>query len=679
MMKTMNIYRFLILLGLLVSSSFIWGQSTPPWPITNANWVAVDSLGRAVPDFKTVGPPKAKKYVGLFYYLWHGAHGRTVYDNTKIIAANTTNPAYGPTSAFHWWGESEAGYYVGWDKWLIRRNLQMFANAGVDFLYFDLTNNVFYERALDSLCKVSLEMRGQGIKTPYFVFTLHSNAGEMTNNLYDNIYSKNKYKDLWFYWEGKPLLLTDLSFTNVRPEVKSFFNSKNCWAWTNSALPNQWQWQDYYPQNWGWTNKNTDIEQLPVSVASHATLNIGDSYKGGVQPGIDKFGITAFTGQGRHFDEQWSRVFALSSSPNVVMVTQWNEWMAQRMVLSGTNTQSFLGRNLLVGQSFFVDAYNQEFNRDIEPMKGGHTDNKYYQMLSNIRKYKGMIEPEVSSSPQSISIDGSFEEWQSVKPKFSDPIGDTYHRSEVAYENGRMNINNKGRNDIIEAMVAIDPNNVYFYAKTNADLTTYIDNNWMLCFIDSDKNFTTGWKGFDYVIGVGGEKSETELPFSKWTNNTWSKIGNVNYKLNGKQMEVSIPRKSLGLNTSPEININFQWADNIQKLNDINEFFINGDVAPDRRFRFTYTNSSMPTSIKVITQDSPITISPNPALDLITVKGIKMNSIVDIQDVTGKIIFSKTAKTNDIEIDVTKFSKGIYYLISNNLDNKLTTSTFIKL
>ena len=38
----------------------------------------------------------------------------------------------------------------------------------------------------------------------------------------------------------------------------------------------------------------------------------------------------------------------------------------------------------------FVDLYNQEYSRDVEPMHGGHTDNYYYQMVSNIRKYKGV-------------------------------------------------------------------------------------------------------------------------------------------------------------------------------------------------------------------------------------------------------------------------------------------------
>ncbi len=47
---------------------------------------------------------------------------------------------------------------------------------------------------------------------------------------------------------------------------------------------------------------------------------------------------------------------------------------------------------------FFVDQYNAEFNRCVQPMKDGYSDNYYMQMTQNIRKYKGIrpgIEPQL--------------------------------------------------------------------------------------------------------------------------------------------------------------------------------------------------------------------------------------------------------------------------------------------
>src|SRR5438093_1263384 len=72
----------------------------------------------------------------------------------------------------------------------------------------------------------------------------------------------------------------------------------------------------------------------------------------------------------------------------------------------------------------FVDTFNQPNSRDIEPMKGGHGDNYYYQMVSNIRRYKGVRKPPAASAPATIRLDGSFRQWDSVRPEFRDDIGD---------------------------------------------------------------------------------------------------------------------------------------------------------------------------------------------------------------------------------------------------------------
>ena len=49
------------------------------------SWVATDSLGRTLPGYAEVGPKQTDKYVGMFYFLWHGEHGTDLYDNTKLI------------------------------------------------------------------------------------------------------------------------------------------------------------------------------------------------------------------------------------------------------------------------------------------------------------------------------------------------------------------------------------------------------------------------------------------------------------------------------------------------------------------------------------------------------------------------------------------------------------------
>ncbi len=91
-------------------------------------WVATDALGRALPTSDEVGPPRADKTVGIFYFLWLGRHGeRGPFDISKILTADPTameNPAselWGPMHVPHHWGESLFGYYVSDDDSVLQK------------------------------------------------------------------------------------------------------------------------------------------------------------------------------------------------------------------------------------------------------------------------------------------------------------------------------------------------------------------------------------------------------------------------------------------------------------------------------------------------------------------------------------------------------------------------------
>ena len=114
-----------------------------------SNLSAKDHLGRALPTYEEVGDAKKDKIVGLFYYLWHGYHGtQGPYDVTKILEKQP-DAMYHPespvwpspehTPMLHW-GEPLFGYYLSCDPWVLRRHVQMFIDAGIDVLFFDVTN-----------------------------------------------------------------------------------------------------------------------------------------------------------------------------------------------------------------------------------------------------------------------------------------------------------------------------------------------------------------------------------------------------------------------------------------------------------------------------------------------------------------------------------------------------------
>ncbi|MEZ0485837.1 hypothetical protein [Fibrella aquatica] len=597
MMKQAAIITFTLFVASLITpkvrvsptNAIIYRQTdlgSPILPIQSASWTATDALGRKLPTAAQTGPFKKNRYVGIFYFLWHGEHeSKTIYDITKLTTLNRTQPSYGAPGVFHWWGEPEASYYKADDPWVIRRNLQMLTMAGVDVLFFDVTNASTYLSTVDKLCSISISMRHQGIPTPYFCFVTHTRATETITQLYQQIYQTGKYAELWFRWLGKPLMLGK-SEEASNATIKDFFTWRYSWAWTEADKnPHHWQWLDNTPQKYGWDKSPEVAEQIPVAVAGHPTFNIGKSFRNGKPAALKTENVATTTSQGLYFDEQWKR--ALKVDPQLVFVTGWNEWIAQRFVTTRADETKFLGKSLPARQTYFIDLYNQEYNRDIEPMKGGYTDNYYYQLVANVRWYKGMNKPEKATPPKTIVIDGKFNDWLTVQPVYVDVQGDVIHRNHASFGNQINYINNTGRNDIIESRITYDKTNLYAYVRTSQPLTKSTDKNWMLFFIDSDQSFKTGWQGYDYVINKSVTNQKTTI--SQWKGKNYKQVALGQLRYTGTMLELSLPLSVLKIN-SKKMSINFHWADNIQRLYDINEFFINGDSAPDRRFNYVFNN-----------------------------------------------------------------------------------------
>ncbi len=308
---------------------------------------------------------------------------------------------------------------------------------------------------------------------------------------------------------------------DLAEEIRSFFTIRKCWAWTHGE--DTWQWLDHSLERYGWHESPDRPEQISVSVAQHPVSNIGRSHRAGEQPASDRFGLTGKEPLGLYFAEQWER--ALKIDPEFVFITGWNEWVAQRFIKQeGKAPGKLMGRELQTGDTYFVDAYTQEYNRDIEPMEAGHTDNYYYQMISYIRRYKGVRGRETAGRDYSVRIDGRFDDWKDVTPEFRDTIGDTAHRDEQGWGNAGRYVNETGRNDFVTLKVACDRRNIYFYAKTAAPVTSWEYPNWMLLFIDADRDSKTGWNGYDYRInGNVTGKTQTSVEYydklNGWTEN----------------------------------------------------------------------------------------------------------------------------------------------------------------
>lgn len=569
-------------------------------------WVATDALGRSLPGYAECGPRKENRFVGMFYFVTHNNNGAKEgpYNVTEILAADPVNPRWG--GGTHYWGEPETGYYIMKDEWMIRRHARQLVDAGVDVIILDNTNDRIYKDVFVFIADVFRKMRAEGEKTPQIACLASQNS---VMQLWDEIYSRGLYADLWFRWKGKPLLMFGQHIIGDRQlmddvrfpkEITDFFTIRQSWAWTTLKWydngHDEWPWVDHYPQSVGWHESPDRPEYVPVAVAQHPLSNIGRSFKDGVEPERNEYDVTPVTDRGLYFDQQWQR--ALEVDPEFVFVTGWNEWTAGQMTRTDPDYEQEMkkwdffpgakcgkgGREVRMGEGYFIDQYNQEYSRDIEPMKGGHSDNYYYQLVANVRKYKGVERPEPVGAPVTIDMEGDFDQWRWVKKSYYDHVDDVTHRNSPGNFAAGPYINETGRNDIVESKVARDDDYVYFYVKTADALTPHTDPYWMLLFIDADKSHETGWEGYDLLVNAEFKNDRTST-VKTYDGESWSGSKGVAFRYEGNEMMVRVPRSYFG---SGKLAFDFHWADGIQKLGDIEEFFLNGDQAPSRRANYRF-------------------------------------------------------------------------------------------
>jgi len=680
-------------------------------------WVATDALGRTTPTFPAVPAPRADRTVGIFYFLWLGEHIQGgPFDVTKILAADPDamrkpdSPLWGPLHAPHHWGESIFGYYLTDDESVLRKHAQMLSDAGVDVVVFDVTNQVTYRNWYRALLRVWADLRRQGNRTPQVAFlTPFWNPSKVVRELWHDLYQPGLHPELWFRWEGKPLILADPGLVFAVEEHaaqdtpaelsprhtlgQSFSTEKTLhavsarfatWHTTTSAVtltlrsngptgtalaserfqnvqdnswlrlklkqplpagvyfleasepqgrigwwshtedkftrgtafadgatvpgdrtlrlvltdaetqtilqfftfrapqpdyfrgqtkPDMWSWLEVHPQH-VFTNTAGQKEQMSVGVAQNAVNGrLGSMSEPGALGRSFHHGATDSRPEavrlGLNVAEQWTH--ALREDPRFIFVTGWNEWIMGRFA-------EFNGIKLPV---MFVDQFDQEHSRDIEPMRGGHGDDYYYQLVSYVRQYKGARPlPEVRSRP--IVVDGRFDDWTGVQPEFRDTIGDPVHRDHRGWDPKVVYHNDSGRNDVVVAKFGSNEETAWFYVRTREPLSPAPGTNWMLLFLDVDTNPKTGWLGYDVVLNRAGAGSLERNVGNRFA---WTLANPVPWRVAGNEMELAISWKALGWKSPPAM-LDFKWADNCLRARDWTDFTLNGDAAPNDRFNY---------------------------------------------------------------------------------------------
>lgn len=564
-------------------------------PYTDADtfadtWVATDALGREAPAIAEAGPVKSDKWVGIFYWTWHTPNRGGPNDNTKLIATAKNGVVEWPDNrAPHHWGEPELGYYIMTDPFVIRKHASMLADAGIDVVLFDTTNPPWtWKDEYEALCREYTAMRKEGNRTPSIAFiTPFWDPTEVIKRLWNDLYKPGLWRDLWFKWDGKPLILANKDFVK-NEEMLDFFTFRRPMPdyWLGPSGPDQWSWLEVHPQH-VFRNSAGEAEQMSVGVAQNALPDtpgpapmahkagaMGRSWHNGAKDTRE-----GAVNLGLNFEEQWRR--AIEVNPKFIFVTGWNEWIAGRY----TEWSKYTDEDCYFPGGLFVDQYTQEYSRDCEPMRGGHTDNYYYQLASWVRRFKGVRPLTKANGPHNIHIDGDFEEWETVEPEFRDTIGDVTHRDFPGYGD-LVYRNDTGRNDFVISKATHDDAHLFFFVQTSDPITPHTDPHWMLLLLDADQDADTGWLGYDYIVNleVINDKKTT---VKTWRDGSWETVGTAEYRVNGNGMELALPCALVGKADGVPA-FDFHWADNIQGFGGVSELGVNGDSAPNRRWNYRY-------------------------------------------------------------------------------------------
>jgi len=368
--------------------------------------------------------------IGIIYYVWHCVTKTDIYKdlyrkrrlpageefNTTHVLEGRQND-WGDEHRFHWWDRPQEGYYcLGDEPNIIRKHLALLRDAGIDFLAIDITNhpNVkslgaedFIIKSLRPLLDAAKDIEGSPKVVPWLPLIAenadtrierdffcanapggsacrqHTEAHSRSMLEYVTNLMRSEYPDQLYLYDDKPLLLdaanddtyprelTDI----VRPVVAQDWSVRRTWGLRQDTI--DWQFlsvcqdPEEFFNSQGWTERGCNQpvnagEQISVTAAYQYTY-ISEPFQRDLLNN-DRFigGMPKF--HGRTLAQQFRVAFENRDLQPLVLVTGWNEWIASRFIMDGKDV--------------FVDAYDHERNRDIEP--GGSSRDYYYFLLRSL-------------------------------------------------------------------------------------------------------------------------------------------------------------------------------------------------------------------------------------------------------------------------------------------------------
>ena len=555
-------------------------------------WVAVDDYGRKIADYEEAGDYNEEKISGMFYWIWHTQADQL---GVQIPAEKIKQAPEAKDDYFHpiwevkksFWSEPLLGFYSSLDYWVYRKHAVMLKNAGIDVIFFDFTNNDnCFANALATIHQAFRDSRASGVDAPKICYfdSWSPNVDYRRTQikfLYLNYFKDGLYSDLWFYWNGKPLLFgsnipANYSSLCLNPEdpeeVKLMEEISDFFTFVPTGSDDgSWAFVEPYPQHLSYAEDGS-VEAISVGMAKN------QSY---VKPNLKGAGVFSDPySKGKAYSEGFGddlrpeaaaqmyffreeAGWALEHNPRIMLFDGWNEWATGRQQLYNGFVNAF------------VDTFDDESSRDFEPSRGAMGDGHYNMLVDLVRKHEGARPAPVATGAKTIDVAGDIAQWVEVGPLFIND-DDSYERDADGYQ--PYHYTTTVVNSIESAKVSFDAENLYFMVKARGNIVKHDD--YLRLYINIDRNPATGWKGYDYLVDGGKLKAFN-------ADGTVTDIADVTANVAGEYMTLSLSRSVLA--ETGTVDLEFKWVDGVRENGDILLWYTDGSVAPMGRFNYLYT------------------------------------------------------------------------------------------
>lgn len=272
--------------------------------------------------------PPSERMVGIAYSTWHqNAHWT------------------------HAWGTPSLGDYASDDRKVIRQHAEWLADAGVDFVLVDWSNNIGYvydpakkrpdfdmiEGATFAVFDEFAQMRAEGKATPAIAMmagvTLAPEAAtdgrlqRKADQIWNQFVANPIYRPLVQMYLGKPLLVVYVNTPSpFQKGIPGWNDPRFSVRWMTGYITEQtnlrtpdlvseygyWAWEDRGPQTYPVYDGHP--EAMVVLAATRPQGNPGDKYYIPAAP----------RDNGATFRREWARADAIG--PKFALVVSWNEW-----------------------------------------------------------------------------------------------------------------------------------------------------------------------------------------------------------------------------------------------------------------------------------------------------------------------------------------------------------------